>query len=276
MTGPILHHADILPPGAVVALARATLSPSRPRHLHGHDFHEFLWVQNGTLRHHLPDGRSDIAEGGLLILRPGDTHALQGRGTETLVVSLTIHPDLVDALAARHPALARFLLSTPALHRRDSHQLAALNRAANLLDLSPRDTLSAEAFLLPLLSDLIAEQGNAPADAPGWLRAACAAAREPAVFREGAAGLVHRAGRAHPHVSRSMRRFYGQSPSEYVNAQRMAYAARRLSGTGDTLTEIAADCGIPNLSHFHKLFRAVHGTTPHQWRRTHQSDVLAP
>ena len=68
----------------------------------------------------------------------------------------------------------------------------------------------------------------------------------------------------------------GQSPSDYVNAQRMAFAARRLAGTSDTLSEIAADCGIPNLSHFHKLFLTTHGETPQRYRRARQRALIQP
>lgn len=279
MTALVLHHADILPLGTAVHLARAELGSARPRTLHGHDFYELLWVINGRLRHYLPGGHDDLTEGVLLLIRPGDTHGLQGKDAQTLVVSLTIAPDLIADLARRHPALDDTLFwhkgPDPVQVRRDIHQLATLNRAANHLELSRRDPLAAEAFLLPLLSDLAMDAGTGR-DAPGWLRAACAAARDPAVFRDGAAGLARIAGHAHPHVSRSMRRFYGQSPSEYVNQQRMAFAARRLAGSGDSLTEIAAECGIPNLSHFHKLFRTAHGLTPLRYRKIHQHDVLRP
>ena len=105
---------------------------------------------------------------------------------------------------------------------------------------------------------------------------ACRAAQDPAVFRQGAAGFVRLTGRAHPHVSRTARRYLGQSPSEFINALRMDFAARRLSGTEDPLPEIAADCGIPNLSHFHKLFRAHHGETPHQFRKRFQRNLVQP
>jgi AraC family cel operon transcriptional repressor len=56
----------------------------------------------------------------------------------------------------------------------------------------------------------------------------------------------------------------------------MAHAARRLAGSSDPLPEIAAEVGIENLSHFHRLFREAHGLTPAAWRRLHQRDVTQP
>lgn len=276
----ILHHGTILPPGDAVLLTRASLAPTRPAALHGQDFHELLWVQNGVLRHHLPDGREDLPEGTLVFLRPGDRHALQGRGEGTLVVSVTLHPGMVDAMGARHPRLAGHLFwsaaAAPAKVARDARQMADLNQAALRLERGARDALGAEAFLLPLCAALIEDAVALPAGAPSWLAAACAAAADPRVFRDGAAGFARVAGRAHPHVSRTLRRFLDQSPSDFINARRMAFAARRLAGSTDTLAEIAADCGIPNLSHFHKLFREHHGTTPQKYRRAHQAEVVQP
>jgi AraC family transcriptional regulator, dual regulator of chb operon len=271
---------DILTPGAQVHLTRARLETQRPAGLHDHDFYELLWVQNGRLRHHLPNGTADFAEGTLIFLRPSDRHALQGRSEEALVVSVTLHPDLISVLGERHPALRSLLFWSdrpePVVVQRDSRQLAALNQAALLLERSRRDALAAEAFLLPLCTELTDTAAALPAEAPDWLATACAAARDPRVFIDGAAGFARIAGRAHPHVSRTTRRFLGQSPSDYINTQRMGFAARRLTGSGDTLAEIAAECGIPNLSHFHKLFRAHHGLTPAQYRRQFQRAVVQP
>lgn len=274
-----LKAAEIFGPGEVVHLARATLETRRPTALHGHDFFELTWVQNGRVRHHLPDGREDLMEGDLIFLRPGQSHALQGRGEAALAVSVAFDSGLIEAMGARHPDLAGLLFwaeGRPARARRDPMQLVELNQAALRLERGRRDGLDAEAFLLPLCAALRDARAPVVEAAPDWLVTALTAARDPKVFRDGAAGLARVAGRAHPHVSRTMRRFTGQSPSDYVNAQRMAFAARRLSGTSDSLAEIAAECGIPNLSHFHKLFRGHHGQTPAEYRRRHQRELIQP
>ncbi len=275
-----LSHTLILPPPAQVHMARITLGRKRPKRLHDHDFYELVWVQNGVARHHLANGSEDLSEGDLLFVHPGHAHALQARADETMVVSVAFHPDVIDGMAAAHPRLGGHLFwsgaGQPVRASRDIRQLADLNHAALRLERATRDRTEAEAFLLPLCATLLDQVSDLPPDAPGWLIAACAAAQDPAVFRDGAAGFARVAGRAHPHVSRTMRRYLGQTPSDYVNTQRMAYAARRLTGTSDTLAEIAADCGIPNLSHFHKLFRAAHGQTPAQYRQARQRDMVQP
>ena len=272
-----LRHKDILQGDAQIHLTRATLTPKRPKSLHDHDFFELFWVQNGTVRHHLSDGVDTLGEGSVLFLRPGQPHGLQGKGDHALVVSLCIHPQTITAMAERHPSLQGNLFwstSGPVKRHRDIRQLAALNHAALQLEQHANDTLAAEAFLLPLCAELTA---TAPAaQTPAWLAAACEAAHDPQVFRAGAAGLVALTGKAHPHVSRMMRRHFGLTPSDYINRIRMAHAARVLTTDSDPVASIATDCGIPNMSHFHKLFRAAYGLTPLQYRQKFQRQVVQP
>ncbi|MEJ8562739.1 AraC family ligand binding domain-containing protein [Yoonia sp. GPGPB17] len=186
-----LHHAEILTEGTQIRLTRATLAPTRPRALHDHDFYELFWVQNGRVRHHLPENTATLSEGDVVFLRPGHLHALQGRGEHALVVSLCIHPDTIKALAKRHPSVKGHLFwskGSPVQTHRDIRQLAALNHAAVQLENSACDTLAAEAFLLPLCAELTAEAFAD--DTPRWLTNACTAAKSPEVFRDGSAGLV--------------------------------------------------------------------------------------
>ena len=151
-------------------MVRTTLETRRPRALHGHDFYELIWVQNGRMRHHLPEARSDLTEGDLLFIRPRDTHALQARGPDVLTVSVIFDPTLIDELAARHSSLAgRLFWQTgplPERHHRDIRQLADLNRAALRLEHGDRSALAAEAFLLPLATELADPVPNLPEDHP--------------------------------------------------------------------------------------------------------------
>lgn len=272
-----LRHKDILSTGAQAHLTRATLTPARPKQLHNHDFFELFWVQNGTVRHHTSAGIESLHEGDIVFVQPGQHHALQGRGEHALVVSICFHPQTVKALAKRHPSVDGHLFwakEGPVQKHRDIRQLAALNHAAVMLEQSLCDTLAAEAFLLPLCADLTAEAF--PQVLPDWLSDACIAAKDPSVFRLGSAGLVAHTGKAHPHVSRMMRKYLGQTPSDYVNEIRMGYAARALVTDSEPVSEIAAECGIPNMSHFHKLFRAAFGATPLQYRHKFQRQVVQP
>ncbi len=274
-----LSFRDVLPKDRRAHLTRSDLGTARPRALYSRDFYQLFWVQNGAVRLHEDAGHRGLSEGDVVFARPGDTLALQGRGEAPFVAAVSFHPDDIKGILDRHANLEGQLFwsaaQAPMVVHRDSVQLAALNHAANTLERSDGTPLAVEAFLLPVLSAML-PLSDMPPQAPDWLVAACRAAQDRSVFCDGAAGLVAASGRGHPHVSRSMRQWFGQSPSEYVNAQRMAFAAARLTGGNDGLAEIAEEIGIPNLSHFHKLFRAAYGVTPQKYRAAHQRNVFAP
>lgn len=271
---------DTFAPDDTFVLSRAELDTRRPPMLHTQDFHELVWVQNGTVRLHTATGKRDLSEGDLLFISPDQAHGLQGRGEASIVVSIAIRPGVIKAIGNRHEDLAGVAfwanIDAPLVSHRDIRQLATLNQSALRLERSPRRKLYLEAFLMPLLVALDRTPEGMGDGAPTWLIAACSAAHNPSVFREGAAGFVAATGRAHPHVSRTMRRFMGQTPSDYINRLRMDHAARQLAGTSDTLAEIATDCGLPNLSHFHKLFLTTHGETPQRYRRARQASLIQP
>lgn len=271
--GLVLKHSDFLPDGEMVHFTRTDLNRSRPDPLHSHDFFEVFWVQNGSVRHHLEGSVEQLSEGDLRLIPPGPAHGLQAKGNDALVVSISVHPDTFDRLEERHSSELQDLRKIQG-HSFGSLDLARLNQAALRLERSNRGSLATEGFLLPLLNDL--SDAESPHDMPKWLADAMLRAQSPEVFRDGASGLVDLTGRAHAHVSRSMRKFAGQSPSEFINDVRMRYAARQLVTDSEAIPEIAAACGIPNLSHFHKVFRAHHGTTPHKYRQKFQRDVVQP
>ena len=194
-----------------------------------------------------------------------------------MIALVCLAPDMVASVMAQFPRLATaFDPETPRHYRRDIRQLAALNHAALTLERSRRDSLASTAFLLPLLSELTATAPDMPPDTPVWLQDACIAAQAPDVFRAGSAGFVAQTGKAHAHVSRMMRKHLGQTPSHFINELRMDHAARALVTDSEPLSVIASDCGIPNLSHFHKLFRARFGMTPLKYRQSLQRDIVQP
>lgn len=274
-----LLSSDIFQPGASVHFTRAVLSKKPIRAVHDHDYYEVFWLHHGRARHQISAEREVLTEGDMVFIRPSDAHALQGMGEETHLVNVAFPAPLIDAVAKRHDLEGRFFWSAttePVKVHRDIRQLAELSRAALRLENSVRSALAAEAFLLPILDNLQGRSVPVSPTVPVWLAEACAAAHEPPVFRDGSAGLVRVADRAHAHVSRMMQRYFNETPSDYVNRIRMEHAAVALTGTSDPIAEIAAECGLPNLSHFHRLFRGQHGVPPAEYRRKFQKNVIQP
>ncbi len=59
----------------------------------------------------------------------------------------------------------------------------------------------------------------------------------------------------------------GRSVPQYVNELRISRACRMLAEDRLNITDIALDCGFPNLSNFNRRFREIMKTTPREYRR---------
>lgn len=270
-------HQSYLAPDEAFHFSRVKLDATAPRACHGQDYHEVFWITDGTARHAINGTDDVLGVGQITFIRPGDIHAFQG---PCALTNILILPDTVNHLGQRYPEIRGRTFwcakPLPETWRLDLAQRQTLDDAARDLERGSRGLLAIEAFLMHLLTRVLAPTTDLPSSTPAWLASALRAAQAPEVFSKGAAGLVAAAGRSHPHVSRAMRTYLNTTPSAYMNARRMTYAAQLLSGTDRSLTDIALDCGVENLSHFHKLFRAHHGTSPHQWRKRRQVQMVQP
>lgn len=79
---------------------------------------------------------------------------------------------------------------------------------------------------------------------------------------------------------KEFKRIFNSSPHHWIIGQRLARAKIMLSSTSRTVSEIGAECGFANISHFIKLFKQRYHCTPAAYRRTtahpdntHQSAV---
>lgn len=69
------------------------------------------------------------------------------------------------------------------------------------------------------------------------------------------------------HFCKAFKKTTGSTLIEYVNYIRINEAARLLSGSGLTVTEIAERIGCGNPNYFTKLFKQYKGLSPSQWRK---------
>lgn len=70
---------------------------------------------------------------------------------------------------------------------------------------------------------------------------------------------------------KEFRRIFNSSPHQWIIRQRLDRAKIMLSSTNRTVSEIGAECGFSNISHFIKLFKQQYDRTPATYRRLYNS-----
>ena len=274
-----VHHrrlSDYILASEAFHFARKTLDDRLPRFAHDHDYHELFLVEHGTLRHVVNGHAETLETGAMVFIRPSDVHALAARrGTDCRIINIMFRNAIAEHFINRYrgefadrffwtaaPMPDRYQLTGPRMER-------AINTALEL-QTSLRTLSRIDEFLLTVMTRVVDYAPPVGAQIPVWLKMACLEARRPEVFRRGSTGFVDVAGRGHEHVCRMTRKHLGLSPSTYVNRIRMEHAAMVLANQDLAIADIAEDCGIENLSHFHRLFRDHYGITPLAYRKAHQ------
>jgi AraC-like DNA-binding protein/mannose-6-phosphate isomerase-like protein (cupin superfamily) len=246
---------------------------------HGHrDFYEVMAVLDGAGSQDLGTGPQPLRPGDLVLIRPGDRHALAGTD-----------PGGVRFFNVAFPAAAwrAFVdlsgvgagwdgFATPPAGRAEAAAVEACRRLLDRFHDTPRmvDLIRFWLDVLPALHpepDAIESSG-----APRWLATACAAMRQPDHLRAGVPRLLRLAHVSPAHLARSMRRYYGTTPTEFVAQLRLRQAAALLATTSRSITEIGDVCGYASASYFNRCFRAAHGMSPREFRRTAREAFVPP
>ncbi len=243
---------------------------------HNHDYYELMLVDQGQVHHWINGVEELLGRGHLVFIRPSDTHALQGvPGTGARILNVMFRQETAVHLVERYDIelAGRFFWHNgllPAALRLHGPQLERAVNSLQMLQTSHRSLARIENYLLSVITHVLDAGEEIDDRAPAWLLAACRAAREPRIFRQGANGFLAEAGRSHEHVCRQTRRYLGLSPTQYINRIRVQHAAMLLAGTDRSLSDLASYCGFENLSYFHRLFRQQYGTTPNNYRQRHR------
>jgi AraC family cel operon transcriptional repressor len=258
-----LYLQNILVGDAVCHFVTQRLTARKCVGMHDHDFAEIFWVLQGDGMHWI-----------------NDQHTFPVNRTEPLrCINLAFAMQAWRFLHKRYyPARKDFFNDRP-VEEREYHllepQRAEVHRAAMALQAGSRSLLTLERFILNLLHILEPDvAGSADVRLPAWLVQACHEMADPKYFHDGTRTLARLAGRSPEHVAREVRRLLGVTPTDLVNQARMNYAASRLAGSDDTITDIAMDCGFQKLGYFYTLFHRTFGIPPRQYRMREKHIVV--
>jgi len=279
-----LKWSELRKKGEEVNVAYTAQSEEGSWALHGHDFYEVFRVDSGGGIHlRQPSSLSHpLHEGQIVFVRPGDVHGFKAKaGSEPFaLVNVAFRAQDWETLQVRYPELGKPFFSEldsdlPVLEpgTESDRTIATLFRR---MLVGPRTALRRDSFLLSLFQEVgMEEESLLPEAIPPWLRQGIMRfTREEAFPNQTVSHLADLAGCSGGHLTRSMRKALGVTPSEWLKTQRLDRACRLLEGTSYSVSEIAALSGFENLSHFHRCFRARTGITPRRYRHQHPSRIF--
>ena len=246
------------------------------------DFYELFYVVSGGGEHRLSTGHQPLQPGDLVLVRPADWHSLVGlppAGLEWINIAVPVATwlgmlDVANVVPVNELTQGSLpvVISTSG---EDAARLKASFRRALARYALNAGRLDLMRFILDVL-DVLAAGAEAEdcSIRPEWLMRACVAMNREENLRGGVRRLGELAGVSAGHLCRTMREYYGMTPTEFVTSLRIRQAEMLLAATSASLTAIAYRCGFSSPSYFSRCFHSTQGMSPRDFRRHARQAVL--
>lgn len=249
---------------------------------HCHDFYEIVLTVKGTVAQHVNGIEQRLPEGTLYFIRPDDCHGYRYDDEESLsteYVNLTFTRQTADELFSYlsdgFPSEALLRADMPPtvyLSAEQTAKLVSRIRELNCADWEDKQALKfrMRVLLIEVFSKYFDRYAVDPSEQiPAWLSELTLQMERPKNFILGSDRMIELSGRTREHVARSLKKYYGLCPSEYINRLRINYACNLLLNTNASILSICFDCGFQSLSYFYRVFRQYRGMSVHEFRKKH-------
>lgn len=251
---------------------------SVPLHCHGQ--YEFIIALTDNIVHKINGVTQILSEGTLLFIRPDDEHefiSLPDKKQEFICFSYTKE---AFSRFLTYMDLSGFpkdkLLSSPLppmcrLSKYEKEHLYIKIQDLNYVCFEDKDRINTKFRLL--LCDIFSHfcydntENYSDIFIPDWLERTCAKMKMRENFSLGLPKMIELSEKTPEHLSRSVKKYFGVTPSEYINNIRLSFAANQLLTTSNSVLDICLDCGFENTVYFHKKFKEKFGETPLQFRK---------
>lgn len=256
---------------------RFVLSDTEYFRLHDHDFYEVFLILSGEAIHIVNGARIPLMSGDTVFIRPGDIHtyALKNEKRFTML-NITFTAEtfrlLREYLGSGFDFEALLTSSMPpSVHISGDEQKRFEVKTDDITAIDANDTLRLQTRLRILLFEIFtrhfAKSNETKSDAPLWLSELRSLMQESHNFRGGSERLFSLTDRSREHVCRSMKKYFNETVSEFINGQRLNYVANMLQKSNMSVTDILLESGFNNTSWATECFKKKYGMTMSEYRK---------
>lgn len=231
-----------------------------PKHEHEPAF--FSLVLRGSYTETIADAELSGRPAALVSHPPGRAHSVAFHEREVRIFRAEVRPRWLERLRECDVKLERpdCFAGGPAVG-------LALRLYKEFREADRYSPLAVEGIILELVAEVARRRERTPEPrAPRWLERSRQMLEEHGGTPPTLAALASEVG-VHPvHLAHEFRRFYRESVGEYARRLRVERACAEMARSERPLSEIAADAGFYDQSHFSNAFKRHTGLTPAQFR----------
>lgn len=242
---------------------------------HNHNYYELFMVLRGEVCHIINNKEQNLKEGHLLFIRDFDIHdykSADGNYFEfiNLAFSKESFLELAEYLGTGFPANTLLKAKMPPLINLSPSKKEELFFSLTELNQNMENEVASakmRTMLCEIFTKFFMNYSEKKTDIPFWLETTCERMKKPRNFIAGTERMYELSGKSREHLSRSMKKYYGITVSEFITGLRLEYSASLLLSSNLSATDICFECGFENVSWFYKIFANKYKTTPVKYRK---------
>ncbi len=249
-----------------------------PAHYHRH--YEVALILSGKMHHYINGEVKELSAGDLLFIRPEDTHAFGDatpNGVELMNIAFSCeHFEHFRRYMDDTDFPFEMLLSSPlpTVIKVNVQEVREMYRRFDAYRLKSDNADQIKMVMRQLLCELLGcflqkeSYLSNPHPIPAWLEVTCLQMRKFENFTAPPERMVEISGRSKEHLSRTMKKYMGITPSAFVYELRILHAADLLRFSNQSVLDICFTCGFENTAYFHKKFKEKFGESPKKYRES--------
>ena len=257
--------------------------------LHGHDFLEFSYIQQGSMAHTIGGETSTLHPGDYFIVDYGTMHEYHALTEEPLVViNFLFYPEFVDRSLSGcrsfedvvNSYMVRFSYRTlnyvptgKTFHDRDSSILDIAHRLTEeYREKRPGHIAYIRCLLVEMLIRTMREIGKSdqPDAQSNTVRSIAEYVRNHYGEKIKLSHMAQQYNYSLPHLSKKFQQEMGIGFSDYLQRIRLEQSCRMLECSDKSIGEIAALCGYTDIKFFNRIFRDSLKMSPREFKKLHR------
>ncbi len=245
---------------------------------HYHDYYEIFLMHDGTCIHYINGSKTKLEKGSLVFIRPNDIHDYVGiNGQKFSMLNITFTKETADTifefLSDGFPANQLISAKYPPSVELSNNDFARFEgKMSSIRAIDPKNynliKSKLRIFVLDLLTKYFFTSENEVETVPFWLEAMCDKFSREGNFKNNTEYFFSLSDKTREHVSRSMKKYYNLTVTEYINSLRINYIANMLINSNHKICDIIYDSGFNNISWASELFKQKYGVTMQEYRKT--------
>ena len=244
---------------------------------HTHDYYEIFIMLEGRAVHFINGEEVRLNSRDIVFIRASDFHHYAPLTKEPFsFLNITFTKETMDLifsyLAEGYPKRRLMNSKYAPMMTLTGEEFESISREmekirALLPEDSKRRKTALRILIMKLFSDVFERFIPREREIPEWLVLLSDKMESRTNFEGGISRMSELSGKSREHVARSIKKYYGKTPSEFINELRLNYITNMLKNSNHKILDIVLEAGFNNLSYASVLFLKRYGMTMSEFRR---------